>query len=137
MAKRKQEDPPFPRELMGDVQWSFTGEAYPSLEEFIEAVREYHGEIRGDDAWRPDEVVLRCRRVRVEHEFSWDEEDEARVELTADDPRGFTAGELLFKVHNAFVHQLRDGDHVFFEGFSLLEEQGANAPPLYDIDLGR
>ena len=58
------------------------------------------------------------------------------VELAADNGESFTAGELLFKVHNAFVAHLRQMDHQYFEGFSLDEHQEAGKPPLYNLDLG-
>jgi hypothetical protein len=125
----------YPRELMQDVAWSFTGPTFSSQAEFEYAVRQYQAEIFGEQTWQAEEVVLQSPRVRVENEYE-EEPEEAVAELIADNPGGFTAGELLFKVHNAFVGQLRDGDHHFFEGFSLAEEQVANRPPLYEIDLG-
>jgi hypothetical protein len=123
----------YPRELLGEVVWSFVGEPFASRAAFVEAVREYQLEILQQDTWRPDAVVLRCPRVRVQHEYG-DEPDYERAELTADDGVAFTAGELLFKIHNAFVGQL--GDHHFFEGLSLSEETGAARVPVYDVDLG-
>jgi hypothetical protein len=76
-------------------------------------------------------------RVRVTPDVDqtdWDEQPE--VELSADNGEAFTAEELLFKVHNAFVADLRGGDHVFFEGFTLSEHQEKGRPPLYNLDLG-
>ena len=135
MAKRKCGAPRYPRDLMQDVCWSFTGPTFTDQAKFVEAVRQYGREIRGECIWDPDEVVLPSSRVRIEHDYA-EEPDESSVELTTDNPTGFTAGELLFKVHNAFVDQLSEGDHVFFEGFTLMKKPRGDTPPLYEIDLG-
>jgi hypothetical protein len=58
------------------------------------------------------------------------------AEFTADDGESFTAGELLFKVHNRFVAELQQMDHKYFEGFSLSGQPQLGEPPLYDLDLG-
>jgi hypothetical protein len=56
--------------------------------------------------------------------------------LVADNGESFTAGELPFKVHNAFVEALRQMDHQYFEGMTLSPEQRPDMAPLYDLDLG-
>jgi hypothetical protein len=128
--------------LLGDVEWCFTRPGFRSRARFEGAVRDLYREMGWEFDWRPDEVVLRCPRVRVRPDF-WDdyEPEEAPrfvVELTADHAAGFTAGELLFKVHNAFLRWWEEeaGDHTFFEGFHLAEAPAGDAPPLYDICLG-
>jgi hypothetical protein len=125
-----------------DVYWSFTGPSFRSRPRFEEAVCRYHRDLEAQGNWRPGEVVLRCPRVRVRPDF-WDDLEPEKaegltVELTADDPSGFTAGELLFKVHNVFIRQWGEiaGDYTFFEGFILAKAQAGDAPPLYDIALG-
>ena len=89
------------------------------------------------EVWRPAEVVLRAARVRVSPDVAWYlTEEHPTVELVADNGGSFTACELLFKVHNAFVAELRQMDHQYFEGFTLSEDQDPGEPPLYDLDLG-
>src|SRR5262249_53351260 len=85
---------------------------------------------RPGDTWEPETVVLRCLRVRIEHDEG-EESEASSAEFTADNPAGFTEGELLFKVRNAFAEQLQKQAHYFFEGFSLREEPEDEAPPVY------
>jgi hypothetical protein len=140
MAKRKASR--YPREIEHGVLWSFVPPTYSSLDEFIQAVHQYQLDIAQEDNWDPAAVVLAAPRVRIRPSFWEDVEDEEEAgelvaELTASDPAGFTAGELLFQVHNLFVEQWGDlaGDYTFFEGFTLRESPDGKSP-LYDIDLG-
>jgi hypothetical protein len=137
MAKQRKKSPSYPRELLGDVPWSFTDPPFPSREAFVQAVADYYRELEWESEWRPDEVVLRSPRVRVIVEY-WDDPGELEAELTADGEKGFTAGELLFKIHNAFAPQLSEGDHHFFEGLELVETHNANPnePPVYEVMTG-
>jgi hypothetical protein len=137
MAKGTGKVQRYPREMMQDVFWSFRGPKFRSQAKFTQAVHKYCQTIGSEYDWRPEVIVLRAGRVRICPDVAdvrWDEEPIA--ELTADNGESFTAGELLFKTHNAFVALLRDGDHVFFEGFTLARDQQDDAPPLYDLDLG-
>ncbi len=125
-----------------DVYWSFIGPAFRSRARFDEAVRRYHRRLECEENWRPEALILPCPRVRVRPDF-WDDLDpeEANglvVELSADSPSGFTASELLFKVHNAFLRHFAEfaGDYTFFEGFHLAKAPAGDEPPLYDICLG-
>lgn len=57
--------------------------------------------------------------------------------LRSDDPRGFTAAELLWHVHEAMAnHDL--GDHKFFEGVSLVQTPAERGTPLplYRVSQG-
>lgn len=135
MAKRKKSSSSHPRELLASLCWSFTGGRFPSREAFVAAVRQYQLDITQTDDWQPEAIGLSCPRVQIEYEY-WDDPFEVRFELEADDPAGFTAGELLHKIHEAVVEQLRTGDHHFFEGLSRRKDQGPNAPPVYEINLG-
>lgn len=134
MARRKDAGP-YPRELLMDACWSICGPKFETYTEFLAELRQYLREVVGHDRWPADAVVLRAPRARVSPDCcntDWDEQPV--VTLTADDGEAFTAGELLWKVHNAFTDQL--GDHHFFEGLNLADEQAAGKPPLYDIGLG-
>ena len=126
----------FPATMLQDVSWTFRGPTFDEQGSFEAAVREYQSPDQGE-VWQPEEVVLRSPRVRVSPDVHWYLSDEDPVvELVADNGESFTAGELLFKVHNAFVADLRQMDHKYFEGFSLSRHQRMDAPPLYDLDLG-
>jgi hypothetical protein len=135
MAKVRKKAPAYPKELLDDVAWSLIGTAFPSREAFAAAVVEYYRDLEWECEWRPDEVVLPCQRVRVTVEY-WDDPGELVTDLTADREDGFTAGELLFRIHTAFTDQL--GDHHFFEGLALVKKRNANpnAPPVYEVMTG-
>jgi hypothetical protein len=126
-----------PLRTMRDVCWSFTGNAFATREEFDAAVRQYQIRIRKQDSWRPDAVVLPAARVAVRYRcWRGDEQIEPVITLEADDGRSFTAGELLFKLHNAAVEQLRDIDHHFFEGVALAGWIEDGKVPLYELRQG-
>lgn len=126
----------WPPTLVQSVSWTFRGTAFTDRSAFDAAVAAFQDAERGE-VWRPGEVVLRVARVRVSPDVAWYLTDEhPTVELVADDGESFTAGELLFKVHNAFVAVLRQMDHKHFEGLTLSGHQEPGEPPLYDLDLG-
>ena len=127
---------PYPPELLSRVSWTFRGQAFADRAAFDAAVAAFQNPARGG-VWRPDEVVLHAGRVRVSPDVHWYLSDEhPTAEFAADNGEGFTAGELLFKVHNYFVADLRQMDHQYFEGFTLDEQQEPGEPPLYSLDLG-
>lgn len=127
----------FPNKIMHDVYWSFFGEKYQSRSEFDAEVRQYQIEISGIDNWQPDEVVLQFPRIRIEYfrdEGGFEYED--FIEIESDNGEFFTAGELLFKVHNAVVEQLREINHHFFEGFALESIRSRDNLPVYHLCQG-
>jgi hypothetical protein len=127
---------PMPSALLEGVEWVFRGPAFADRAAFEAAVGKFQNPEWGSD-WRPNEAVLNAARVRIVPDADWwAGDDEPVANLTADDGRAFTAGELLFKVHNAFVAGLREAGHQFFEGFSLAADPGAGEPPLYVVELG-
>jgi hypothetical protein len=142
MAKARKQPARYPRELLDDLLWCFCRPTFRSPARFEAAVRRYHRQMGWEYNWRPGEVVLPCPRVRVRPVFGddYDPEEEARfiAELTADGKLGFTAGELLFKVHNLFLRRWEEdaGDYIYFEGLRLARKPAGDSPPLYDIDVG-
>lgn len=128
----------YPEEVLADLSWSFIGSQFSSLEQFNDAVSQYQIDIENDDAWHPDIIAIKSPQVKVLHD-RWEtneEETMAEVILTADNGQSFTAGELLFKTHNAFVSQLAELDHHFFEGFNLVESDAEALMPSYEVNLG-
>ena len=112
----------YPKERMQEILWSFSGGQYVFREDFIREVTKYNAESGG---WIPDEMVLASLRLTVQY-FYWDDEEDDEIEedfdLTADNDAGFTARELLFKIHNQVIENLGNEDHHFFEGLTLWEE---------------
>ena len=95
---KQAESTPFPDEVMADVAWAFTGQAFRTQAEFESALKEYQADIMDNISWYPSELVLLNSSIEVRHEEGEDEENSA-VTLTANDGKAFSAGELLFKVH--------------------------------------
>ncbi|HAZ43728.1 MAG TPA: hypothetical protein DCZ55_04415 [Cyanobacteria bacterium UBA11371] len=122
---------------MHDVYWSFFGEKYQSRSEFDAEVRQYQIEISGIDSWQPDEVVIQFPRIRIEYyrdEGGFEYED--FIEIESDNGEFLTGGELLFKVHNAVVEQLREINHHFFEGLNLKSIRSRDNLPVYHLCQG-
>lgn len=127
----------FPKQIMNALSWSFMGEKYQSRLEFDAEVREVQIELRKIDSWQSDEVVLQSPRIGIQYhhaEGGFYKED--FFEIESHNGEFFTAGELLFKVHNAVVEQLREIDHHFFEGFYLLSIRSRDNLPVYRLRQG-
>ncbi|MCC6123737.1 MAG: hypothetical protein IT426_02140 [Pirellulales bacterium] len=126
-----------PKPLMVNILWCFSGSPFNDRVSFDEAVRKFQIKIRkGEDEWQPEQIVLRYPRIRIQY-MCWqgDDQIEPILELVSDNGEYFTAGELLFKIHNAVVDQLSQIDHKFFEGLSL-DERGSVQVPLYQLGQG-
>jgi hypothetical protein len=137
MANPNQQASPLPQRVMGEVYWAFTGSPFARRREFDAKVREYQIAICGEDTWRPKAVVIPAGRIVVQYRcWEGDELLEPVVPLVADNGASFTAGEVLFKLHNAVVEQLRGIAHHFFEGLSLVNPQGPGGAPLYLLRQG-
>jgi hypothetical protein len=129
----------YPEELMSDVYWGFYGGKYDSIAKFIQEVINYNQDF--GKKWNPDETVLASANVTVQYSY-WDESEEEETEedfdLVADNQSCFSAGELLFKIHNYVVEKLEEEDHHFFEGLTLWEGENYSNPdvPLYFLNQG-
>jgi hypothetical protein len=136
---------PFPKHLLGETLWDFAGQpAIPSRTEFEAAVmrhhlqaQEYSSDLKPEECWRPDDIALRCPRVVVRYycdppdrEASWRE-----TELTSDDRAAFTAVELLHKLHNAIVEEVRGNGHHWFEGLEF-DGFATAGVPVYSLAPG-
>jgi hypothetical protein len=121
----------FPKNLLRDIYWAFGGDRFESQTEFNRAIRQYQIDIKKKDDWRPEEIVLRAAGIALIYEF-WEGDDEVTkaVEVRADNDEFFTAGELLFKIHNLVTENLKGMDRHFFEGLSLQK------PGRYRLSLG-
>jgi hypothetical protein len=132
-----------PDVVLADTLWDFAHQqAYPSQATFEEAVRCYHVEVQEyapkvapDEAWQPHAVVLKVPCVIIEFQSEAPVAETCEVTLTSNDRREFTAGELLFKLHNAAIERLRDNHHRWFEGLELSAITEENVP-VYTLRLG-
>jgi hypothetical protein len=132
MAREKEED--LPRKVLAGLSWAFGGPTFPSRGEFDAAVR---ASAHDEDTWAPDEVVIPRPHVKVMY-ITWvgDEQVEPEVDLTTDDGGPFTAGELMFKLHNAITAAVSNIDHRYFEGLTLMRAVDPNEVPLYHLRQG-
>jgi hypothetical protein len=137
------EESEFPATVLVAAVWSFReggGEPFDDAAEFDRRVRQYHLDITGEDAWDADEVVLAAPRVRILFEALEAPEDDEYADLAVDldaaDGAGFTATELLRKLHNAVAPRLVGADHVFFEGLFLAHDEPVDGLPVYELMQG-
>lgn len=126
-----------PERVMPDVPWSLAGKTFDTLASFNDAVRQYGLRVLKTDKWKPDQRVIPAPRIAVVYEY-WEGDDQlgATVELASDDDAGFTAAELLFKLHNAVAARLTGQDHQFFEGLNLDKNSSTDNLPLYYLRTG-
>ena len=127
----------YPKQIMLETYWGFYGGKYNSREEFIREVIDYNKDL--GKKWRPNETVLDCQNITIQYSY-WNNKEkivqEQDFNLMADNPSGFTAGELLYKIHNQVVDQLEKEDYRFFEGLTLWKEKNNDerSTPLYFIN---
>ncbi|WP_035906810.1 hypothetical protein, partial [Fusobacterium necrophorum] len=94
------------QEIMANVYWGFYGGKYHTLEAFVSQVKRYNEDFGID--WNPDEIVFEAEALTVQF-VHWDKETGEETEEDFDlhaDKKAFTAGELLFKIHNHVVEKL-------------------------------
>lgn len=125
---------------MTRVRWSFAEPRFATEAAFVEAVRSYARDIEVELAWDATALITPDRVVTLRFLAATDAGlDDAWATITTDDPRGFTAGMLLWKTHEAIASHDCDppplGDHHFFEGFRFVKP-AAGAPALYQVDCG-
>ena len=126
-----------PERVLHGLCWSFRGGEYTNRAAFDEDVKQYQIDILGRDSWSPDEVVVPGQQIRVVYCYWQGEEQlDGVVDLASDRVEGFSAGELLFKLHNRVVGPLRGNNHCFFEGLSLHSNQRPGKAPLYVLHQG-
>jgi hypothetical protein len=141
--------------LLSNIAWSFNKKIY-TINEFNQQVSQYQIDIMKNKAcWRSDEVVIEIPVIDVafmawikkgglaenetllEEEGFFEDEDksengffqaEIKARFEADNGRGFTALELLYKLDKQMKPK-ELGDHIFFEGLS--QEGGGDVPLFY------
>ena len=121
--------------LMVEILWSFTDGKRATQDKFVQELVEYNLEIAKREI-NPDKIVIESREIIVAYAFVGedDEDKDCEFRLTADSEKGFTMGELLYKIHNQVVADLEELDYHFFEG--LVENGEQENIPLYYLNLG-
>ncbi len=123
--------------VLQDVCWSFTGAKFADRSAFESELVEYQKDIQEIDSWDPSELAVHAPQIRVQY-MCWEGDDQIEpiITLTAENGTSFSAGELMFALHNAVVEQLDEIDHHFFEGLLLVDEKEDGKPPLYSLQQG-
>mmetsp|Transcript_11397 Transcript_11397/g.27490 ORF Transcript_11397/g.27490 Transcript_11397/m.27490 type:complete len:140 (-) Transcript_11397:1842-2261(-) len=109
-----------PKYLLEQICWKF-GSDFESLEDFETEVLWYQMDIVGHkNGWKPDEIVLPYREVRVhwgglDHQTNKGIQKYKVVESASD--KGFTALDLLYKVNQLMADDCKDMGYVPFKGF--------------------
>ena len=127
-----------PVELLRDVAWRFDDPA-DSRDALVASVAR---RATDDEAPAPpfdaDRLVLVAPRVQVVvpgfADPADDAADDAVVALVADSPLGFTAGGLLWALHQRLGPLVGDRDHRYFEGLAL--HASDDRVPVYAVRLG-
>ena len=125
---------PLPREVLRFVLWSFDEPMVADRAAFVESVAAYQAKFRDLDPddpplWKPDELAIPAPVIWIVYAH------ESMLLLRSDAPSGFTAGELLHKLHAALAPKLRHRDDHFFEGLDHPIEH-PTMPPGYFMLLG-
>ncbi|GEM_PF-1049177 len=132
--------PGYPNELLQNIYWSFQGGKYDTYSSFAKEVAKYNEKL-DNQHWGLEDAVFLHSRLYLEYSY-WNKnkEDETEEEfiLEADNEKSFSAGELLFKIHNRVVDNLEEEDYHFFEGLSLSQGSKEEDPdaPVYMIRQG-
>ena len=120
-----------PQNFLGQICWSFAARTdYATAEDFGAAVLQYQMDItRNHNCWEPNALILPFCRVGIH----WEGLDRQRNELIekydiveSASSKGFTALDLLYKVHQIMVEDCRLMDHCFFEGFEYMKGPDKN-----------
>jgi hypothetical protein len=123
--------------MMENILWSFTGGKRGTQEQFVEELVRYNLETDGREI-DPDEIVETGQEIIITFAYEEDgEQKDGEFRLTADCGNGFTAGELLYKIHNRVVEHLEVLDYHLFRG---LPDNGTHDEypgiPFYYLNLG-
>lgn len=129
--------PPIPPSLLDNLDWSFPDNAPTDRVGFEDFVWQSQYRTGNNRCWDPEETVLVSPHVRVSY-LCWrgQEQVEPVLELVSDNGTSFTAGDLLYKIHQGVAESLRGADHRFLEGLILSSPVPAGQSPLYWMRLG-
>ena len=115
---------------LGGFVWTLGGGIYADRKTFMSAVREWLEDEEADEDLERvpdfDATVIPVARVGIAY---WGlgegyEYESMYAIIDADDPKGFTLADLLFKVNNATCEALEDADHRYLERITLLTPDG-------------
>mmetsp|Transcript_12486 Transcript_12486/g.29781 ORF Transcript_12486/g.29781 Transcript_12486/m.29781 type:complete len:142 (+) Transcript_12486:129-554(+) len=131
-----------PKNLLGKLCWSFAVRSdYATPEDFGAAVLQYQMDIvKNSNGWEPDGIILPFCRVGI-HWEGLDREQTDMIDkydiVESSSSKGFTALDLLYKVHQIMVEDCRRMDHCFFEGFDYVKGPDTNTGVVeYSVSQG-
>ena len=115
---------------LSEFVWTLGNDIYADREKFMRAVGEWLEDEEADGDLGPmpdsDATVIPVARVGIAYWGLGEGEgyESMYAAIEADDPKGFTLADFLFKVNNATCEALEDADHRYLERISLLTEAG-------------
>lgn len=150
-------------DILKNIAWVFNGISYDKISDFNKAVAQHQADTGNREHWQPTDIVLDKPRVQIAYEYyitpdemrfpdeTYLDEDEAdilpddpeeenerrevAVTFAADNGQHFTAGELLYKLHERLWHR-QLGDHIYFEGLLFCNKQQQQHTPLFYLHCG-
>lgn len=121
-----------PEFLMEEYPFLLGSQTFDSYDDFNHKMKSHYMHF-GQNI---DKTIFKRPRIRIEYLYSLDGRTAQKESffLDADNKESFTVGELIYKINRETVHNLKDNDHVYFEG---LEYVSTNKDiPLYRIAQG-
>jgi|GEM_PF-5460696 len=117
--------------ILHNIFWNLSNDKFQSQTDFEKALKNYNEEISHQFfAIDLSETIINFPKIVIQYS-SWDKKRDEEVEkdfsLQADNGQFFTAGELLYKVHNKICKAMQEIDNHFFEGFELWVEENNNS----------
>ena len=129
------------KNLLENIYWQFDDRKFENLELFTESVIAYNSELEPDNNTDFHRIFNPYRKIEVEYLY-WKEDEhgnEDQVEesfiVATSNREGFTVIEFLFLVHNTICENLKDHDHVFFEGLIDCSSE-SDLHPFFALRLG-
>ncbi len=132
----------YPQELLRDIYWSFANGTFSSQKKFLKELKKYYKEIAGNEIPLDlDKVIYPYPKMVIQYmKYNYADEDwdEPQVLLRSEEEKGFTAGELLYKIHNTIGKHLATEDNCYFEGLTFGTDQDPDYPDtaVYFLDTG-
>lgn len=138
-----------PTELLMDLYWSFHSR-YESQETFDKELTEYNTRLLKPKpkldkmVFSESKIVIQFMAYQDLDDNDPDYEDERQILIETTNPKGFTLGELMFKINNKVVENkdenidISEQDAVFFEGLEYLTDDDPDFPQtkVYYMILG-
>jgi len=137
-----------PKQMLKDVYWCFY-QTFATQGEFTKALRKYHKDILQktpkltDIVFGEQKIIIQFLLNPSEAQENTNYQEDRQIEITTENPLGFTTSNLLYKINNAVIeneegYNLSEEDMHFFEGLQYLTDDDPEYPQtkVYFMILG-